>query len=475
MVDTAAPTANSLPDDGHGASPSPSEIRLALHYVLKSDVFVCSGRLQDFIEYVVQQYLADASRKVPAKAIAQDLYGVTLGSGEESVNVVRVDAGRLRRRLAEYYLGSGCDDPVIIHIDTGGYTPRFEVRERPVVAAVVADNPKRPMIQNSLMTFPAFGVLLLTLGFGVAVGYLAAPKPVITDSDTALLAASTGARMQIERKAMMAKSPSSIQAVTIVKQAQSLMFPVSERGQLKLTVGLFREAIQRDDDYFGGYAGAALSLSMLAIFSPEGPRRKDFLSEARLLADRAVDLAPSDAWTQSALAWTYFAEGQTDLALKHIEIALQLAPNDGNILDYYAFMMLSVGNFDATLEAADPDRERTGGAGRFSSYGFFGAANFHLGRYKEAISAILAGTFAGEAISGPTLAYLAAASHALGLDQEAQRYATDLQKNWPAFHANVVLGRLYVDPNQAMAIHKHLLAAGWTENTDLKTDGGNTD
>ncbi len=80
----------------------------------------------------------------------------------------------------------------------------------------------------------------------------------------------------------------------------------------------------------------------------------------------------------------------------------------------------------------------------------------------------MAGTFAGNPISGPTLGYLAAASDALGRDQDARLYAAQLQENWPAFRADVTLGRLYIDPNQAMTVHEHLLAAGWRENADLQ-------
>ena len=456
-------------------SATPDEIRSALKAVMLSGEFEGSNRLLDFVEYIVEQHLKDQSRKIPAKTIAHDLYGVSFKAGDESINVVRVDAGRLRRRLAEYYGGSGSNDPLVIHIDTGGYTPRFEVRVRPEVAEVASSVPMMSHIQKKSKVIPAIGVMLSTFGLGILVGYLATPKQIKSDTAAALSPAPTLDQTEIKRQALMTKSPSSIQAVTIAEQAQSLIFPVSEPGQLKLTAALFREAVRRDNTYFAGYAGGAMSLSMLALFSPEGPEREGFLDEARILVDQSVDLASSEAWTQAALAWTYFAEGQTDLALDHIEIALQLAPTDGNILDYYAFMMLSVGNFDAAIEAADPDRERLGRAGVFANNSILGAANFHLGRYEQSIEAILTGTFAGNPISGPTLGYLAAASDALGRDQDARQYAAQLQENWPAFRADVVLGRLYVDPNQAMAIHEHLLAAGWTENADLKTDGGNAD
>ena len=42
---------------------------------------------------------------------------------------MRTEAGRLRARLAEYYIGEGKDDAVVIELPKGGYTPAFRHRE----------------------------------------------------------------------------------------------------------------------------------------------------------------------------------------------------------------------------------------------------------------------------------------------------------------------------------------------------------
>ena len=60
---------------------------------------------------------------------------------KKTENLVRVDARRLRTYLANYYAGPGADDPVRIHMDKGGYAPRFEhvVEEPPVATRKVAN------------------------------------------------------------------------------------------------------------------------------------------------------------------------------------------------------------------------------------------------------------------------------------------------------------------------------------------------
>ena len=48
---------------------------------------------------------------------------------------VRVEAGRLRSRLREYYDGEGSSDPVYIDVPKGGYHPAFTFREAKIGAA----------------------------------------------------------------------------------------------------------------------------------------------------------------------------------------------------------------------------------------------------------------------------------------------------------------------------------------------------
>src|SRR5262249_22553987 len=43
--------------------------------------------------------------------------------------IVRTEAGRLRARLTEYYVGEGKDDELVIELPKGGYIPRFRQSE----------------------------------------------------------------------------------------------------------------------------------------------------------------------------------------------------------------------------------------------------------------------------------------------------------------------------------------------------------
>jgi hypothetical protein len=60
---------------------------------------------------------------IRGKAIAAEVYNRDLDDFEAGQNLVRVEARRLHRHLAEYYAGPGNTDPWHICIDLGGYVP----------------------------------------------------------------------------------------------------------------------------------------------------------------------------------------------------------------------------------------------------------------------------------------------------------------------------------------------------------------
>lgn len=60
-------------------------------------------------------------------------YGYTVDELDGRESVVRVDAGRLRRKLEEYYGDVGKGDEVRLSLPKGGYTPTFEQTAQSVV------------------------------------------------------------------------------------------------------------------------------------------------------------------------------------------------------------------------------------------------------------------------------------------------------------------------------------------------------
>src|SRR5579871_684506 len=79
------------------------------------------------------RYLAEHSLDHPGIAlkeyqIATEVLGRPAGFDPQSDSTVRVQAGRLRVKLAEYYAQEGVDDPILVEIPKGSYALTFHLR-----------------------------------------------------------------------------------------------------------------------------------------------------------------------------------------------------------------------------------------------------------------------------------------------------------------------------------------------------------
>jgi TolB-like protein/Flp pilus assembly protein TadD len=111
-----------------GGEPSTQEVHDQLARVLASRQFVRSQRLARFLRFAVEQVLAGAGDQVK-----EYLVGVEVFDRKESYDprvdpIVRVEARRLRSKLQDYYRSAGQDDPVVIELPTGAYTPAIQFR-----------------------------------------------------------------------------------------------------------------------------------------------------------------------------------------------------------------------------------------------------------------------------------------------------------------------------------------------------------
>jgi TolB-like protein/Flp pilus assembly protein TadD len=117
------------PQPGHAGEgdrqPSPEAVREELGCILASEEFVASERLRAFLRFVVEEALAGRADRLKAYTIALEVFGRDGSFDPQTDPVVRMEAGKLRRRLELYYLGAGRGDPVRIEIPKGSYAPTF--------------------------------------------------------------------------------------------------------------------------------------------------------------------------------------------------------------------------------------------------------------------------------------------------------------------------------------------------------------
>ena len=101
----------------------------ALARVLASDTFAEVFRLKKFLDYSVRETMEGRGDRLKGFVIACEVFEKDDPSDAQTTTVVRVEAGRLRRRLKDYYENEGKDDPIRISMPKGGYSVLFTGNE----------------------------------------------------------------------------------------------------------------------------------------------------------------------------------------------------------------------------------------------------------------------------------------------------------------------------------------------------------
>ena len=96
-----------------------------LEKVLHSRTLQNSGSLKAFLRYVVEKAVDDNEAQLKEYTIATEVFGRDSDYDPRIDSVVRVQAGRLRTKLNEYYATEGKADQVVIDLPKGHYHPVF--------------------------------------------------------------------------------------------------------------------------------------------------------------------------------------------------------------------------------------------------------------------------------------------------------------------------------------------------------------
>ena len=102
--------------------PSSGEVRAALERDLASRCFEQAGRSSAFLRYVAEHTLAGQGDRLKGYSIAVEVFERPPDFDAQTVPLVRVVAGRLRRRFIEYYADEGRADPLRLELPRGSYS-----------------------------------------------------------------------------------------------------------------------------------------------------------------------------------------------------------------------------------------------------------------------------------------------------------------------------------------------------------------
>ena len=135
------------------------DVRAELERILATRGFSGAGRLSKLLRYVVEKTLAGETDQLKEYAVGVEVFERDGNYDPRLDSIVRVEAGRLRSRLDEYYNGEGAGSPIRINLPRGGYSVQFDRRE------AAPDAPAAPVApaHRSWVTIPLAAGLIIAV------------------------------------------------------------------------------------------------------------------------------------------------------------------------------------------------------------------------------------------------------------------------------------------------------------------------
>jgi hypothetical protein len=171
--------------------------RAELKEVLQSRSFARAPMMAHLLSYLCEKLFAGEACRIKEYSIGLEVFDRGAAFDQDSDSIVRVEANRLRKRLAEYYAGEGASHRLQITIPLGQYVPDFRVAVSSPVASLPETGPAantggsgfgriagrrwagwfRPSIRRAWWLTTVLALVLLGYG-GLFFLHLREPKPV---------------------------------------------------------------------------------------------------------------------------------------------------------------------------------------------------------------------------------------------------------------------------------------------------------
>jgi Tfp pilus assembly protein PilF len=259
-------------------TPSSEQILDALSTVLRSPLFKRAERQSRLLRFIVEHTVKGELNALREVSLGVEVYDRPPDFDPKDDTIVRVEASRLRSRLAEYYDGEGKADPVRISLPRGGYVPAFAFVQPPEAPpAAVAVSPPPPKVAWKRPAVLGLTAILGAMGFW----YLASSR--------------RNSAPEVEQLLKQYLTLATLYTPASLEQARKLL-----------------ERAEQLDPKSAEVQGA-LSDVYAASANTNAAQRQQFGAKALLAARRARDLAPDSPIGHSALI-RYYRDIEQNLA-----------------------------------------------------------------------------------------------------------------------------------------------------------------
>jgi adenylate cyclase len=126
------------------ADPQPEQVRQELARILATPSFSRADRPRRFLTFLVEHALRGEAGKINEYVLATEVFNRKANFDPVSDPIVRVEAGRLRRKLQQYYSTDGQDGSIRIELPPRTYVPAFRRAPAAPMPAVSPDQIRAP-------------------------------------------------------------------------------------------------------------------------------------------------------------------------------------------------------------------------------------------------------------------------------------------------------------------------------------------
>jgi DNA-binding SARP family transcriptional activator len=213
----------------------------------------------------------------------------------------------------------------------------------------------------------------------------------------------------------------------------------------------FAEIIEAAPNFVPAYCGLANLQNIGHISHPGMYRSRDAERRALDLAQRAVQLDPSDAGAHRCLAWTHAMAKQYAQAEMHMELACELNPNDSFTLISGALLLVFCGRPERGMALAGPALDISVAPPTRTHWAYQFDIQFLAGNYEGALAtAERAQDVLHHTRAAWRVAALAHLGHIDAAAAEADRFLAGIRANWfgaePATDQAIVRWLLHLYP-----------------------------
>jgi hypothetical protein len=147
---------------------APTRSRELLQKIAASAQFQKSKRLRDLLLYLGERSLQDPNCILHEQEIGVEVFERQPDYDTSHDTLVRVHVSQLRKKLQDFFLAEGREEPLIVEIPKGSYIPIFRPREEALPETEPETPPAGTSAKRPLLMGVAVGLLIAGLTWGIA-------------------------------------------------------------------------------------------------------------------------------------------------------------------------------------------------------------------------------------------------------------------------------------------------------------------